>query len=149
MARRSPDALSPGGPADADGRSHVRRSAVAFCGVAVVTLAAAVAVFAASGPPYASDVAGGVLYLVGLLAGLIGAVVLWLAWAEVRETVPPGRSRWGVGTATASLVLVCACAVVTLSKVAGGTAQLWLIGATALVLLVALVSIAGAAAPDA
>ena len=71
---------------------------------------------------------------------------LWLAWSELREDVPPGRLRWGVSTATAALLLVCACAVVTLSKVAGGTAQLWLIGATALVLLLALVALAGAAA---
>jgi len=129
---------------EAGGGSTVRRSAVAFCGAAVVGLAAAVAVFAIAGPPYASNVAGVVLYLVGLLAGLIGAVVLWLAWAEVRESVPLGRIRWGVGTATASAVLVCACTVVTMSKVAGGNAQLWLIGATAAVLLVALVSVAAA-----
>lgn len=143
MARRSPDDLSPDDGAPAPG-SSVRRSALAFCGVAVVALAAAIVVFATAGPPYASNVAGGVLYLVGLLAGLIGAVVLWLAWAEVREDVRPGRLRWGVTTATASLVLVSACAVVTLSKVASGVAQLWLIGATAAVLLVAAGSLAGA-----
>lgn len=136
MARRSPHDLSPDDGASATG-SSVRRSALAFCTVAVVALGAAIVVFATSGPPYASNVAGGVLYLVGLLAGLIGAVVLWLAWAEVREDVRPARLRWGMATATTSLVLVSACAVVTLSKVAGGNAQLWLIGATAAVLLLA------------
>lgn len=143
MARRSPDDRSPDDGAATTG-SPVRRSALAFCGTAVVALAAAIVVFATAGPPYASNVAGGVLYLVGLLAGLIGAVVLWPAWAEVREDVRPGRLRFGVATAAASLVLVSACAVVTLSKVAGGTAQLWLIGATAAVVLLAAGSLAAA-----
>jgi peptidoglycan/LPS O-acetylase OafA/YrhL len=140
VPRRSPDDLA------APRGSRVRRSAVLFCLSAVGALVAAVVVFAVSGPPYAQVVAGGVLYALGLLAGLIGAVLLWLAWSELREDVPPGRLRWGVSTATAALLLVCACAVVTLSKVAGGTAQLWLIGATALMLLLALVALAGAAA---
>jgi hypothetical protein len=145
VARRSPDDLSPDDTAAQDG-SQVPRSAVVSCGVAVVALVAAVVVFATAGSPYASNVAGGVLYLVGLLAGLIGGVLLWMAWAEFRERVSPGRLRWGVMTASASLLLVCACAVVTLSKVAGGTAQLWLIGATAAVLLAALAALAQARA---
>lgn len=138
MARRSPDDLSPDGAAG--DTSHVHRSAAVSCGIAVVALVAAVVVFATAGPPYAQNVAGGVLYLVGLLAGLIAGVLLWLDWAELREDVPPGRLRWGVTTAAASLVLVCACAVVTLSKVASGTAQLGLISATALVLAIAVVA---------
>ena len=136
MARRSPDDL----PSDAAGgdASQVHRSAGVSCGIAVAALVAAVVVFATAGPPYAQNVPGGVLYLVGLLAGLIGGVLLWLDWAELREDVSPGRLRWGVAAASASLVLVCACAVVTLSKVASGVVQLGLISATALVLLVAL-----------
>jgi peptidoglycan/LPS O-acetylase OafA/YrhL len=122
----------------------VRRSAVVAGVLSVAALAAAVATFAVTGPPYATNIAGGVLYLVGLLAGLVAGVLLWLAWAELREDMPPGRLRWGVGTATWSLLLVCACAVVTLSHVASGTAQLWLIGATALVTGLAVVSAAGA-----
>jgi hypothetical protein len=145
VARRSPDPLSPDDTAAAEG-SQVPRSAVVSCGVAVVALVAAVVVFATAGPPYARNIAGGVLYLAGLLAGLIGGVLLWMAWAEFRERVSPGRLRLGVTTASAALVLVCACAVVTLSKVASGTAQLWLIGATAAVLLVALAALAQARA---
>ena len=139
MARRSPADLSPDGTAG-DG-SHVHRSAGVSCGIAVAALVAAVVVFATAGPPYAQNVAGGVLYLVGLLAGLIAGVLLWLDWAELRADVSPGRLRWGVTTASAALLLVCACAVVTLSKVASGPAQLGLIAATALVLLTALASV--------
>jgi len=120
----------------------VHRNAVVSCSIAVAALAAAVAVFATAGPPYAQNVAGGVLYLVGLLAGLIGGVLLWLDWAELREDVSQGRLRTGVTAASASLVLVCACAVVTLSKVASGAAQLGLISATALVLVLALAAAA-------
>jgi hypothetical protein len=140
VPRRSPD--DPAAPT----RSGVHRSALVSCALAAVALVAAVVVFALAGRPYATNIAGGVLYLLGLLAGLIGGVLLWLAWAEDRETVSTGRLRWGLGTATAALVLVCACAVVTLSKVAGGTAQLWLIGATAAVLLAALAALAQARA---
>jgi hypothetical protein len=136
VTRTSPDDLA------APAGSAVRRSALISCGLGAVALVAAVVVFAVAGPPYAQNLTGGALYLVGLLAGLVGGVVLWIAWAEVRESVSPGRLRWGVATATASVVLVSACAVVTLSKVASGTAQLALIGATALVLLVALASVA-------
>ena len=144
MARRSPADLSPDGTAGDP--SSVHRSAGVSCWIAVAALVAAVVVFATAGPPYAQNVTGGVLYLIGLLAGLIGGVLLWLDWAELREDVSPGRLRWGVTTATASLVLVCACAVVTLSKVASGTAQLGLISATALVVLVAMAAAARARA---
>jgi hypothetical protein len=136
VARRSPDDLS----------SQVHRSAVVSCGVAVLALVAAVVVFAIGGPPYGSNVAGGVLYAAGLLAGLIGGVLLWLTWAELREDVSPSRLRWGVTTATASVLFVSACAVVSLSKVASGVAQLWLIGATALVLVLGLAGLAQARA---
>lgn len=135
MTRPSPDDTAVADP-------RVQRSAVVSCAIAVVALAAAVVVFAAAGSPYAQNLAGAVLYVVGLFAGLVGGVVLWPAWAGLRDSVTPGRLRWGVVTATASVVLVSACAVVTLSKVASGAAQLWLIGGTALVLLAALASIA-------
>jgi hypothetical protein len=136
MIRRSDDLAAP--------RSSVRRSALVAGGLSIVALVAAVITFAVVGPPYATDVVAGVLYLVGLLAGLIAGVLLWLTWAEMREDVTPERLRWGVMTATASLVLVSACAVVTLSKVASGGTQLWLIGATAFVTAVAVGSVSGA-----
>jgi uncharacterized membrane protein len=135
MIRSSDDLAAP--------RSSVRRSALVARGLSVVALVAAVITFAVVGPPYATDVVAGVLYLVGLFAGLIAGVLLWLTWAELREEVTPVRLRWGVTTATASLVLVSACAVVSLSKVASGTAQLWLMGATALVTAVAVGSVSG------
>jgi hypothetical protein len=139
VARRSPDDLSRSEAAG--GRSQVHRSAGVSSAIAVAALVATVVVFALAGPPYAQNVAGGVLYLIGLLAGLIGGVLLWLDWAELREDASPARMRWGVATASASLVLVCACAVVTLSKIASGTVQLGLISAAALVLAIAVATV--------
>ncbi|MCU1617258.1 MAG: hypothetical protein JWO98_4798 [Frankiales bacterium] len=112
----------------------VRRSGLLFGGVAVVALAAAVALYAAGGPPYGVNIGGGFLYLLGLLAGLVASVLLWITWSEVRTRVSTGRLRWGVGTAAASLLLVSTCVVVSLSRVAGGQAQLVLITVTAVVL---------------
>ena len=145
MAGDSPDELSPDGTAGQED-SQVPRTALVFCGVAVVALVAAVVVFAVAGPPYAHSIAGGALYAGGLLAGLIGAVLLWMSWAELRVNVSPGRLRWGLGTTTASLLLVCTCAVVAMSKVVSGNAQLGLISATALVLAAALAAVARARA---
>lgn len=127
-------------------RSQVHWSAVWFCGVAAVALVAAVVLFATTGPPYGLNIGAGALYVVGLLAGLIGAVLLWLAWAELRADVSPGRLRWGVTTAMGSLVLVCACPVMTIANVISGNAQLGLMSAAALVLVVAVAALAQARA---
>jgi drug/metabolite transporter (DMT)-like permease len=89
------------------------------------------------GPPYGVNIGAGALYLLGLLAGLIAAVMLWVTWAEVRPSASPGRWRWGVGTTAAALVGVSACTVISLAHVAGGTAQLVLIAVTAAVLAAA------------
>jgi drug/metabolite transporter (DMT)-like permease len=118
--------------------SGVRRSARISGSVAVVALVAAVVLYAAGGPPYGVNIGGGVLYLLGLLAGLVASVLLWLSWAERREHVSPQRLRWGVGTALGSLLAVCATTVISLSHVASGTTQLVLMGVTAAVLVAAL-----------
>jgi hypothetical protein len=115
----------------------VRRGARLFGGAAVVALVAAVVLYAVTGPPYGVNIGAGALYLLGLLAGLIAGVLLWLSWAELRPSTSPGRWRWGVGTAAAALVGVSACTVVSLAHVAGGTTQLVLIAVTAVVLAAA------------
>jgi hypothetical protein len=117
--------------------SGVRRGARLFGGGAVVALVAAVVLYAVAGPPYGVNIGAGALYLLGLLAGLIAGVLLWLTWAELRPSAAPVRWRWGVGTAAAALVAVSACTVVSLAHVAGGTAQLVLIAVTAVVLAAA------------
>jgi hypothetical protein len=123
--------------------SGVRRSARVSGGLAVVCLAAAVVVYAIGGPPYGVNIGGGVLYLLGLLAGLVASVLLWLTWAERREQLSPALMRWGIGTATAGLVLVSACTVVSLGHVASGPAQLVLVGVTAAVLALAVLLTTG------
>src|SRR6201989_1471728 len=127
---RDDEAATPAG-------SRVRRSAAIWGAVAVLALVAAVITFAVAGPPYGANIAGGLLYGIGLLAGLVAAVLLWMSWAEVHDRAVPRRLRWGVGTAIAALALVSASAVVSLSHVASGAAQLWLIGGTAAVLALA------------
>ena len=115
----------------------LRRSALVAGAVGVVALLVALVVFLAAGPPYATNVGGDALYALGLLAGLVAAVLLWMAWSEASDRGSADRRRWGIGTAAAALVLTCGSAVVSLSHVAGGNAQLCLMGATALVLAVA------------
>ena len=124
------DPTAPAGPA-------VLRSALVAGAVGVVALLVALAVFLAAGPPYATNVGGDALYALGLLAGLVAAVLLWMTWAEASDRASADRRRWGIGTTVAALALTCGCAVVSLSHVAGGNAQLGLLGATALVLAVA------------
>jgi peptidoglycan/LPS O-acetylase OafA/YrhL len=124
------DPTAPAGPT-------VLRSALVAGAVGVVGLLVALAVFLAAGPPYAANVGGDALYALGLLAGLVAVVLLWMTWSEASDRVSADRLRWGVGTAAAALLLTCGCAVVSLSHVVGGNAQLWLMGATALVLAVA------------
>ena len=77
------------------------------------------------------DIGGSVAYLLGLLAGLIATVLLWISWTEDRDGQPPGRARAGLTAAAVALLLVCACTVVSLAHVAGGAVQLVLIGLTA------------------
>src|SRR4051794_41581545 len=101
-------------PADAP-RDEVgaRAAGRIAAGIGAVALLAAAVVFWAGGPPYGVNIGGGALYLLGLLAGLIGTVLLWMSW--------PRRGLTGL-----ALVLVCACPVVTVGAVAGGGAQLGL-----------------------
>ena len=105
-------------------QAGTRRTATVACGVAAVALLAAAVVFWAGGRPYGTNIGGGALYLLGLLAGLIGTVLLWMSWSR--------RSLTGV-----ALLLVCACPVVTLAGVADGAAQLVLMAVTAVVLAAA------------
>jgi hypothetical protein len=90
-------------------------------GVGAVALLAAIVVFWTAGPPFGVNIGAGVLYLVGVLAGLTGTVLLWMGW-----------TRHGL-TGTA-LALVCACPVVTIGAVVRGELQLVLIAVTAVVL---------------
>jgi hypothetical protein len=104
--------------------ASTRRTGVVAAAVGAVALLAAAVVFRAGGPPYGVNIGGAVLYLLGLLAGLIGTVLLWMSWSR--------RGLTGL-----ALVLVCACPVVTIGGVADGAAQLVLMAVTGVVLAVA------------
>jgi hypothetical protein len=101
-----------------------RRTGTVACGVGAVALLAAAVVFWAGGRPYGANIGGGALYALGLFAGLIGTVLLWMSWSR--------RAVAGV-----ALLLVCACPVITIGGVAGGAAQLVLMAVTAVVLAAA------------
>jgi hypothetical protein len=101
-----------------------RRAGVVAVVLGAVALLAAVVVFRAGGPPYGVNIGGGGLYLLGLLAGLTGTVLLWMSWTR--------RAVTGV-----ALVLVCACPVLSMSNVIGGDMQLVLMAVTAVVLAAA------------
>jgi hypothetical protein len=107
-----------------DAGAGTRRTAMVAAGVGAVALLAAAVVFWAGGRPYGVNIGGGLLYLLGLLAGLIGTVLLWMSWSR--------RGLTGL-----ALVLVCACPVVTIGGVADGAAQLVLMAVTGVVLAVA------------
>jgi hypothetical protein len=109
-----------------DAAAGTRRVGVVAAGIGAVALLAAVVVFRAGGRPYGVNIGGGALYLLGLLAGLIGSVLLWMGWS--------GRAVTGT-----ALVLVCACPVITIGDVAGGDVQLVLMAVTAVVLATAAV----------
>jgi hypothetical protein len=112
-------------PADAP-RDEVggRAAGRIAAGIGAVALLAAAVVFWAGGRPYGVNIGAGALYLLGLLAGLIGTVLLWMSW-----------SRRGI--TGAALLLVCACPVITIAGVADGAAQLVLMAVTAVVLAAA------------
>ena len=101
-----------------------RRAGTVACGVGAVALLAAAVVFWAGGRPYGVNIGGGALYLLGLLTGLIGTVLLWMSSSR--------RAVTGV-----ALLLVCACPVITISAVADGAAQLVLMAVTGVVLAAA------------
>jgi peptidoglycan biosynthesis protein MviN/MurJ (putative lipid II flippase) len=126
--------------------SGVRRGAQVSGGIGVVALLAAVVLYAVGGPPYGVNIGAGALYLLGLLAGLVASVLLWMQWGERRPTTAPGRLRWGIRTTTAALIMVSATAVVSLSHVVTGTTLLVLMGITAALLAVA-VLLTGARGP--
>src|SRR3954453_2054801 len=109
----------PGADATHDGTAGARTTGRIGCAIGAAALLAAVVAFWTSGPPYGVNIGGGALYLLGLLAGLTGTVLLWI-----------GSSRRGP-TAVA-LLLVCACPVLTIGDVVGGDAQLVLMAGTAI-----------------
>jgi hypothetical protein len=114
-----------------------RRGGVIASGIGVVALVATVAVFLAGGRPYGVNIGGGLLYLLGLGAGLTGTVTLWMAWSDRDERWTAVQQRRGLTATALALLLVCACAVVSLGNVADGGVQLALIAVTAVVLAVA------------
>jgi hypothetical protein len=107
-----------------DAAPGTRRAGAVTAALGAVALVGAVVLFRAGGPPYGVNIGGGGLYLLGLLAGLIGTVLLWMSWSR--------RGLTGL-----ALVLVCACPVVTIGGVADGAAQLVLMAVTGVVLAVA------------
>jgi|SRR3954469_22468308 hypothetical protein len=116
----------PGADATRDGTAGARTTGRIGCAIGAAALVAAAAVFWAGGRPYGANIGAGALYLLGLLAGLTGTVLLWMSWSR--------RAVTGV-----ALLLVCACPVITIGGVAGGAAQLVLLTVTAVVLAAAAV----------
>src|SRR4051794_22021702 len=114
----------PGAGATHDGTAGARTTGRIACTIGAAALLAAAVVFRAGGRPYGVNIGGGALYLLGLLAGLIGTVLLWMS--------RPRRPVTGV-----ALLLVCACPVLTISAVADGAAQLVLMVVSAVVLAAA------------
>jgi len=114
-----------------------RSAAVVAGGIGVLALVAALVVYLAGGRPYGQNVAGGVLYVLGLAAALIAGVLLWMSWSP--EAPASGRRPLGLATTAAALLLTSASGVVSLSHVASGAVQLGLMAATAAVLAVAVV----------
>jgi hypothetical protein len=112
-----------------------RTAALAAGGIGVLALAAALAVYLAGGRPYGQNIAGGVLYVLGLAAALTASVLLWMTWSP--EPPASGRRSGGLASSAAALLLTSASGVVSLSHVASGAVQLGLMGATAAVLALA------------
>ena len=112
-----------------------RTAALVAGGIAAVALAAAFGLYLAAGQPYGLNIGGGILYVLGLAAALIASVLLWMTWSPE----PPTSRRRPLGLATTALALLftSATGVVTVSHVARGPVQLVLIGATAVILAVA------------
>jgi hypothetical protein len=136
--------------------SGARRGGVLAGLVGVLALVGALVVLLAGGRPYSTNVAGGLLYLAGLGIGLTGSVLLWMAWSEQRpgpaaaqdgRSAPP-TARTGAWVTAAALLLICACAVVSLTDVASGPAQLWLLAVTAAVLAAAVALAPPTSAPN-
>jgi peptidoglycan/LPS O-acetylase OafA/YrhL len=117
----------------------VRRAGRWTGALAAVALLAALVVFLAGGPPYATDIAGIVLYVLGLCAGLVAGVLLWASWTEGGPPTGP-TARRGVAAAALALLLVCVCGVVSLGRVAPGSVQLVLMALTALALATAVLA---------
>jgi peptidoglycan/LPS O-acetylase OafA/YrhL len=117
----------------------VRRAGRLTGTVAAVALLAALVAFLAGGAPYATDVVGIVLYVLGLAAGLFAGVLLWASWTEGGPPAGP-QGRRGVATAAAALLLVCACGVISLGNAAPGRVQLVLIAVTAVALAAAVLA---------
>ena len=117
----------------------VRRAGRWTGALAAVALLAGLVAFLLGGPPYATDVVGIVLYVVGLAAGLVAGVLLWASWTEGG---PPGSpsARRGIATAAIAVLLVCVSGVVSLGSVASGTVQLALMGLTASALATAVLA---------
>jgi hypothetical protein len=107
-----------------DAAPGTRRVGAVAAALGAVALVGAVVLFRAGGPPYGVNIGGGGLYLLGLLAGLIGTVLLWM-----------GSSRHAV--TGVALVLVCACPVLSISNVVTGDVQLVLMAVTAVALAAA------------
>ena len=114
----------PGTGASRDEEVGARTAGRIAAGIGAVALLAAAVVFWAGGRPYGANIGAGALYLLGLLAGLTGTVLLWMSWTR--------RAVTGM-----ALLLVCACPVITIAGVADGAAQLVLLTVTAVVLAAA------------
>lgn len=117
----------------------VRRAGRWTGALAAVALVAALVAFLVGGPPYATDVAGVVLYVAGLGAGLVAGVLLWASWTEGGRPGSP-EARRGVGAAALALLLVCVNGVVSLGSVAPGSVQLLLMALTAMALATAVLA---------
>src|SRR3954453_15815093 len=114
----------PGADATHDGTAGARTTGRIGCAIGAAALLAAVVAFWAGGPPYGVDIGGGALYLLGLLAGLTGTVLLWMGSSR---RAPTGGA----------LLLVWVCPGLPIGDVVGGDVQLVLMTVTAVALAVA------------
>ncbi len=122
---------APPEPQDTDRRTGTRTAGVVSDALAAVALLAAAVAFWAAGAPYDQNLLGVVLYPAGLLLGVIGSVLLWMAAGG------PGRA---LALPAVGLALCFLATVLSLGRAVPGSVQVVLMAVTGVVLAVGAVA---------
>jgi hypothetical protein len=116
---------APPEPQDTERRSGTRTAGAVSDALAAVALLVAAVVFWVAGAPYDQDLLGVLLYPAGLLLGVIGSVLLWMAAGG------PGRA---LVLPAAGLALCFLATVLSLGRAVPGSVQVALMAVTGVVL---------------